>query len=91
MAMNKVIAITSDTLHGAADKWTGFSIRESAGTPAVATVNFRQGSVSGTILGTAELAATESASLYLETPIAAQDGVYVQVVTGTITGSLFYR
>lgn len=72
-------------------RFAGFSVRESDGTPAVAAANFRHGSVSGQILAVLELAANESATIALpmaDTP----DGVYFEVVAGTISGVAYsYR
>lgn len=86
----KVQNITANTTHATAERFRGFSVRESAGAAAVATVNFRSGSVSGQILWTLELAADESAGIVLPDQLLTSGGVYVQVVAGTITGVLFH-
>jgi hypothetical protein len=83
--------ITANTNHTAVNKLAGFSIREAAGIAAVATVRLRKAAVSGIILEQIELAANGSLSIsyglgnYKE----ASGGVYVEVVAGTIEGTLF--
>ena len=81
--------ITANTLHSVT-RFRGFSLRENAGTPAVATVRFREASVSGQILFVLELAADESATLVLDRAVVAEDGIYVEVVAGTIEGVIFH-
>ena len=81
--------LTADSNHAAVTRYGGFSIRESDGTPAVAAVNFRAGAVGGQIIGVLELAANESASFGLPGMVSTPDGVYVEVVAGTVSGVLF--
>jgi hypothetical protein len=68
----------------------GFTIRESNASPAVAAVNIREGSVSGKILESIELAANQSAGDFYERGIMCEDDLYCQVVTGTVEGSVRY-
>jgi len=83
------VDITADTNHTAVVRFAGFTIRESAGTPAVAAVNFRDETVSGQILWVLELAANESAGIVFPGHVSTASGVYVQVVSGTVSGTLF--
>ncbi len=83
--------ITGSANHATAVAFKGFSIRENAGTPAVATVEFRRGPlVGGDLLVTHELSADGSGTIvfgaYHDTP----DGVYVNILTGSIEGTLYY-
>ncbi len=87
----QVIDITVDTNHAAAENFVGFSIHESDGTPAVAAVTLRKAAVDGQILAHIELAANESATLVFPRILSAEDGVYVQVVDGTISGVLYHE
>ena len=85
------VDITANSNHASVEKWKGFSVRENAGTPAQAVVNFRKASVSGQIVGVLELNSEESATLVLtKRKINTEGGVYVQVVSGTIEGVLYY-
>ncbi len=69
----------------------GFSIREAAGSAADAAVNFRKVNGSGQIIGVLELAANESATLVLsKRKINAEGGVFVEVISGTVVGVLYY-
>jgi hypothetical protein len=81
--------LTADSNHATLTRFVGFSVRESAGTAAAAAVNFRHGSVSGQILAVLELAANESATISLGGVFQTPDGVYVQQVSGTVTGELW--
>lgn len=81
--------ITGGANHSGVTRFAGFSIREAAGTPAAATVNFRSATVGGQILATVELAANESAMVFFPGPIVASGGVYVEQAAGTISGVLY--
>lgn len=81
--------ITGDSNHTAVTRFAGFSVRESAGSPAAAAVNFRRLNGSGQILWILELAANESAGIIFPGYMDAADGVYVEVVSGTISGEIF--
>jgi hypothetical protein len=84
-------AITANTNHTAVTKLAGFSIREAAGIAAVATVRLRRAAVGGTIIEVIELPANGSLTVsygrgnYKE----ASGGTYVEVVAGTVEGTLF--
>jgi len=81
--------LTGDSNHDTLTRFGGFSVRESDGTPAVAAANFRHGGVGGQILAVLELAANESASFALPGMQSTPDGVYVEVVSGTISGVIY--
>ena len=81
--------ISADSNHSGINRFRGVSIRESAGSPAPATIRLRKASVSGQILMVIELAENESATLVLEENVPSEGGVYVQVVTGTIEGVIY--
>jgi hypothetical protein len=89
LANLEAVDVTADSNHATVTKFGGFSVRESAGTPAAAAVNFRHGVVGGQIFAVLELAANESASISLGGAFQAPDGVYVQVVSGTVSGVLW--
>ena len=81
--------ITPNSNHTGVRNLSGFSLRETAG--AAAVVRLRIATVGGTILET--LALTADASLGVVygrgNSKRSSDGVYVEVVSGTIEGSLF--
>jgi hypothetical protein len=81
--------ITANSNHATVERLSGFSIRENAGTPAVASLNLRKLSVSGQILFVLELAANESASIMIPEAVSSEGGVYVQVIGGAIEGVLW--
>lgn len=85
------VNITADTNHSEVERLQGFSVHESAGTPAAAEVVLRKASVSGAILFYIDLNANESASLVFPRGISTEGGTYVEVVSGTITGVLFHE
>ncbi len=82
--------IKDDTNHSHIVSWRGFAIRETAS--AAAVVNFRNGTATGDILWPLNLAADEAAGIILgrsDDAIACPDGVYVEVVSGSVVGTLF--
>ncbi len=86
----RVTRINADSNHKGVTIWRGFAIRETAGAPAV--INFRLGAVAGDILWPLNLAADEAAGIILgqgEDAIESTAGVYVEVASGTIVGTLF--
>ena len=85
------VDITGDSNHTQVTRFAGFSVRESAGSPAAAAVNFRDSAVGGQILAVLELGADESASFNLDDVLPVDTGVYVEVVSGTISGVLYGR
>lgn len=70
----------------------GFSIREAAGTPALAVAHLRDGSASGAILATISLGASGSQTVWF-----AEDGVdygtslFFDRVSGTTEGCAYVR
>lgn len=89
--MSREVDITQNSNHATVEIFRGFSVRENAGSPAAAAVNFRKNSVSGQIIGVLELAANESATLALskKNKRTSEGGVYVQVTAGSIEGVLY--
>lgn len=81
--------ISADSNHTGVTRFAGFSVRESAGTAAAAAVNFRRLDATGQILWVLELAANESAGIVFPGNMSAPDGVYVEVVSGTVSGEIF--
>lgn len=60
----------------------GYSVRETAGSPAAASLRLRDGSVSGTILAVVALAASESKAQTLPN-VRVNAGVYLERVAGS--------
>lgn len=92
MAENRYLSATTTTSnanHTAVTRFAGFSIRESAATAAPAAVNFRHQTSTGQILFALELAANESAGIVFPSRMPAPSGVYVEVVSGTVSGVLY--
>ena len=86
----KPTRINDDSNHPAIALWRGFAVRETAAGAAV--VNFRSGSATGDILWPLNLAASEAAGIVFDSgddAIESPDGVYVEVVSGSIVGTLF--
>lgn len=71
----------------AAGEYRGFAIRETAGSTAVVRI-YDNTAASGTLLDTISLAASESLSALYSPGIAASTGIYVDVVSGTVEGSI---
>jgi class 3 adenylate cyclase len=70
----------------------GFSVREAAGTPAAAAMRLRAGTATGTILATVTLSAGESVRDWFgPSGIQAAGGVYLELLSGTITGGVQTR
>lgn len=68
--------------------YCGFSVRETAGSTAAIRV-YDNTSGSGTLLDTISLAANESArENYGTDPLSAENGIYVDIVSGTVEGSV---
>jgi hypothetical protein len=87
LAVGVPLAIT-DTATATASRYVGITIAETAG--ALAKVRVRNASVSGTMLDTITLQANESVSYtYPRGRSAASGTIYVQVVSGTVEGSVF--
>src|SRR5690606_3157354 len=61
--------------------YCGFAIRETAGSTAVVRIYDNASAASGPLIDVVALAANESAREFYPVPIAAQNGVYVDVVS----------
>ena len=68
--------------------YRGFALRETAGSTAVVKIYDHASAASGTILETVSLSANESAREFYPVGIMALLGVYVDVVSGTVEGSV---
>lgn len=68
--------------------YCGFSIRETAGAAAVVRIYDHASAASGNLLDTIRLAANESARECYPRGIRADNGVYVDIVSGTVEGSV---
>ncbi|GAA4626624.1 hypothetical protein GCM10023196_035610 [Actinoallomurus vinaceus] len=68
--------------------YAGFSIRETAGSTAVVRIWDNPSAASGTVLEEIGFAANESAREYYPGGVWATKGIYVQVVSGTVAGSV---
>jgi len=67
--------------------YAGFSVRETAGSTAVLRIH-NGTSAAGTLLDSVSLAAGESAREFYSPPIWASLGVFVDVISGSIEGSV---
>lgn len=84
------VALTgsNQTIAQPSSVYCGFSIRETSGT-AVATVRIWNGtSATGTILDDISLTAGQSARELYPEGIAAELGIFVQIVAGSVAGSI---
>ena len=82
--------ITPDVNHPGITLWRGFAVREDAAGTAV--INFRLGSVTGDILFPLNLAADEAAAIFFggdDDAIESAAGIFVEEVSGSITGTLY--
>jgi hypothetical protein len=68
--------------------YRGFGVRETAGATAVLRIYDNASAASGVLLDVVSLVANESARELYPGAIHASNGVYVQVVSGTIEGSV---
>jgi hypothetical protein len=68
--------------------YCGFSVRETAASTAVVRIWDNPSAASGTILEEIALAAGESAREYYAAGIWAASGIYLQVVSGAVAGSV---
>lgn len=71
-----------------AEALVGLTMRETTGV-ALAVVRLRDGVVGGTILATISLTAEESVREPLNVEVTNPAGVYVELVSGTVEGSVF--
>ena len=83
----EINTISADSNHTGVTSFCGFGVRETGS--AAAVVNFRIGSVTGDIIAPLALAADESATISYGNTVSTPTGVYVQVVSGAIAGSLY--
>ncbi|MEV0805736.1 hypothetical protein [Micromonospora sp. NPDC050200] len=70
--------------------YQGYTLRETAGTAAAATVRIwdNPAAASGALLDVVELPANGSAQAFYPGGIRAHRGIYVEVVAGTVEGSV---
>ena len=68
--------------------YRGFTIRETAGAAAVVVIYDNASAASGTVLEQVSLGANESAREFYPSAIFAAAGIYVDVVSGTVAGSV---
>ena len=66
----------------------GFSIRETVGAAAVIRIYNNASANSGTLLDTISLAANESAREDYAMGLQAENGIYIDIVSGTVEGSV---
>ena len=81
-----ITTITGDSNHSGVERLKAFSLAETASS--TAAVRLRKASVSGTIVMRVNLAADESVYYEFEEGKAFEGGVYVEVISGTIEGTL---
>lgn len=75
--------------HSGVSVLRGWTIRETSGA-AVARVKMHAGnSTSGAVVGEVSLAANGAETIWLDDGIACAGGIYVDVITGAVEGSLF--
>lgn len=77
---------------GSVAKLYGWSVREAAGSPAVATVIVHAGTdASGPAIGEIELAANGASTEWFGPQgVQMRDGIFVEVVAGTVEGVVFH-
>lgn len=85
-----VNATTGTMVSAVPTTYYGFSLRETAGANATVQI-FDNVSASGVLLDTIQLAPGESARDWYGGGVAARIGIYVNIVTGTIEGSVRYQ
>lgn len=68
--------------------YCGFSLRETAGSTAAVRVYDNASAASGTLLDTISLAANESAREDYAAGLQAENGIYIDIVSGTVEGSV---
>jgi hypothetical protein len=67
----------------------GYTIRETAGAVATVRIYDNASAASGTLLGTIALLANESRDVQYPAGVRAANGVFVDVVAGTVEGSVW--
>lgn len=68
-------------------RFAGFAVREDAG--GAAQVNFRHGNVGGQIIWPLDLTANEPAAISFGAHIPLPNGLYIEEVSGSISGVAF--
>ena len=79
---------TDEAVSLAPANYYGFSFRETSGTNPATVRIFDNSSASGGLLDTIHLSAGESAREFYAPGIRAENGIYVDVVSGAIEGSV---
>jgi hypothetical protein len=89
-ALARSITLTgsNQAARSSASVYVGFTIRETAGAVAVVRIWDNASAASGTVLEQISLAANESRSECYARGVWAELGVYVEVVSGTVAGSV---
>ena len=86
------VAVASDATDDTvtAKKFYGWSLHESAGTPAVASVLFKDTDSSGSLLGALELAADTSDTVFFPDGVVVPSGtLYIDKTAGSTEGAVY--
>jgi len=85
----RIQQVTADSVH-TQERIYGFNFVETAG--AAAVVKLRAGSASGDVINYLNLASGQSGTIFFpeNVYVSALGGVYVEVVSGTVAGVLYY-
>lgn len=83
------VDITPDSLHSGVEDLWGFSIRDTGGSGAV--VNLREGADDGQIMFTVAVGTDASVNAVFPRTVTFNGDCYVEVASGTITGTLIYN
>ena len=89
----KPVRIGNNSNHPSVKLWRGFAYRETGA--AAAVINFRLETATGDILWPLNVAADEAGGIIFgddkpQNAIESTEGVFVEVVSGAIVGTLFY-
>lgn len=84
----KAVQFTANQNHPNVTQFRGISVRETTNATG-AVVEFHEGTVGGALLATVGLSAGESVTATFDDRVLASSGVYVEVVSGTVTGVLY--
>ena len=79
--------VTPDSNHSGVDRLLGFCINEDSG--AVAQFRLRKASASGQIIVDLYLTANGNAMIFFPKAVSSEGGVYVQEVSGSVSGVLY--
>jgi hypothetical protein len=90
MTAVRTVALTGSdqAINATAGIYVGFAIRETAGAVAVVRIYDNASAGSGTLLDSIGLAANESAREFYPGGIWCSGGIYVDVVSGSVEGSV---